>query len=182
MMASLLKLRGLLLITLMGSLLYACEAKVSVSGGNEVKTTEETPAKESTPPSNTQASTTPKSDEAIASYNEGNAKYQAGDAKGAIEAYNKAINLQPNFPEAFINRGNSKVKAGDKDGAIADFNEAIKLEADSATAYASRGELKYSSGDSAGAKADLMKAAELFKQQGKTENAEAITKAIEQIK
>lgn len=43
-MASLLKLRGLLLVTLMGSFLYACEAKVSLSGGTEVKTTTETPA------------------------------------------------------------------------------------------------------------------------------------------
>ncbi|ELS33652.1 MULTISPECIES: tetratricopeptide repeat protein [Pseudanabaena] len=172
----------LLLGVLIGSFLYACEAKVSVSGGTEVKTTAETPTKESAAPTSAPTSAQPTSNEAIAAYNQGNAKSESGDVKGAIESYNKAISLQPSFPEAFINRGNVKAKAGDKEGAIADFNEAIHLKADSATAYASRGDLKHLSGDNAGARADLMKAAELFKQQGKAENAEAITKAIEQIK
>jgi tetratricopeptide (TPR) repeat protein len=173
MMASLLKLRGLLLITLMGSFLYACEAKVSVSGGTEVKTTAETPA--------AGTSTKAPSEEAAKYYNSGVEKAKAGDSQGAIADYKEAIRISPDFAFAYGNSGAEKAKLKDYKGAIADLNEAIRLTPEDGGPYYTRGLAKAQSDDLQGAKADLEKAAELFKKSGETEKASAATAVIEKI-
>ena len=173
MMASLLKLRGLLLITLMGSFLYACEAKVSVSGGTEVKTTAETPA----------AGTSAKapSEEAAKYYNSGVEKAKAGDSQGAIADYKEAIRISPDFAPPYNNSGAEKAKLKDYKGAIVDLNEAIRLTPEDGDPYYTRGLAKAQSDDLQGAKADLEKAAELFKKSGLAEKANAATALIEKL-
>ncbi|TYQ24751.1 tetratricopeptide repeat protein [Pseudanabaena sp. UWO311] len=173
MMASLLKLRGLLLITLMGSFLYACEAKVSVSGGTEVKTTTETPA--------AVTSTKGPTEEAAKHYNSGVEKAKAGDIEGAITEYKEAIRISPDFAEAYNNSGAEKAKLKDYKGAIVDLNEAIRLTPENGDPYYTRGLAKAQSDDLQGAKADLEKAGELFKKSGMAEKASAATAVIEKI-
>ena len=54
-------------------------------------------------------------------------KDDLGDFQGAINDYNIAISLNPNFANAFNNRGLSKLNLEDYNGAISDFNQAIDL-------------------------------------------------------
>ena len=57
----------------------------------------------------------------------------------AIEAYNKAISLNPNLAEAYNNRGAEYNGKGQHDRAIEDFNKAIALNPNDADAYNNRG-------------------------------------------
>ena len=50
--------------------------------------------------------------------NSGNSKLSLQDYRGAIQDYNQAIKINPNFELAFNNRGNAKFGLGDHRGAI----------------------------------------------------------------
>ncbi len=76
------------------------------------------------------------------------------DPSRAIELFDKAININPNFLEAFGNRGNLKTKTGDHTGALADYGKVIELNPDDAKAYLNRGYLKNQMGDQGGAQSD----------------------------
>ncbi len=64
--------------------------------------------------------------------------------KSAIEAYDKAIELKPDFVEAYNNRGLAKAELGqpEHDPAIKDYDEALRLKPDLAEAYNNRGNSK----------------------------------------
>jgi len=90
--------------------------------------------------------------------------YDAGEAKeyeNAIIYYNKAIQLKPDYADAYYNRGNAKYDLKDYTGAIADYNKAIQLNPDDAKAYNNRGGAKNNLKDYTGAIADYNKAIQL---------------------
>ena len=158
-MASLSIFPKFLLVTLVGSFLYACEVKVSTSGGANVQpseTVKESPVSSSSP--NTDKGS-PKDGEDYT--NRGVDKYKSGDKQGAIADYNEAIRLNPNLAQAYINRGVAKFESGDKQGAITDYNEAIRLDPNLADAFHNRGDTKDSIGDKKGAIADYNEAIRL---------------------
>jgi tetratricopeptide (TPR) repeat protein len=97
---------------------------------------------------------------------QGDAKYNSGDKQGAIEDYDRAIELDPQNAEAYTYRGTAKYDLGDKQAAIEDYDKAIELQPDLALAYVSRSNVKVDLGDKESAIQDLSTAAELFKQQG----------------
>ena len=70
---------------------------------------------------------------AIGYYNSGTDKGELGDTRGAIQDYNKATELNPNFTDAYMNRGISKFKLGDINGSCLDWSKADEL--GSADAY-----------------------------------------------
>jgi tetratricopeptide (TPR) repeat protein len=47
--------------------------------------------------------------------------------EGALQDFNEAIRLRPDFAGAFYNRGNARAVKGDVEGALQDYNEAIRL-------------------------------------------------------
>ena len=53
---------------------------------------------------------------------------EGGDFAGAITAYNKAIELNPNLAAAYNNRGVAKRHLGQTEAAIADYDAAIRLD------------------------------------------------------
>ena len=57
----------------------------------------------------------------------------------SIEYYTKAIDLKPNFLEAYNNRGNAYCEMDEFDLAIDDFNEVVVIKPDYAEAYNNRG-------------------------------------------
>ena len=62
--------------------------------------------------------------------------------KEAIDAYNEAIQLNPDMAEAYNNRGNAKNGLGQHEAALTDYDEAIRLKPDMAEAYNGRGNAK----------------------------------------
>ena len=53
--------------------------------------------------------------------------YNNKDYKSAINAYNKSLDLDPNFHKCLINRGTAFMCLGDFDNALLDFNKAMDL-------------------------------------------------------
>ena len=64
-----------------------------------------------------------------------------------ISVYDQAIDLKPDYAEAYCNRGSVKCNLSQYDAAIADFDWAIDLKPDYAEAYYNRGSAKGNLGD-----------------------------------
>ena len=76
---------------------------------------------------------------AIAFSYRGAAYYQKGDHNRAIQDFDQALRLNPNYAEAFSNRGNVYNDKGNYDQAIQDFDQALGLSPNLAYAYNGRG-------------------------------------------
>ena len=83
------------------------------------------------------------------------------DWEVAMDAYTKAIELDPTYAVAYNNRGYAKHKLGQHAAALTDLDRAIELDPTLATAYDSRGEVKHKLGQHAAALTDLDRAIEL---------------------
>jgi tetratricopeptide (TPR) repeat protein len=91
----------------------------------------------------------------------GNARKAKGDADGAIADYNKALEENPRYADAFYNRGVALQSKNDLDGAIKDYSTAVELAPGLTDAYVNRGQAKQSQHDLDGAIADYTRALEL---------------------
>ena len=77
--------------------------------------------------------------QAQAYYESANNKLYTKDYDGAIADYTAAIQLNPNFAEAYKRRGAVRNAKGEADTSIADYSEAIRLKPQDAEAYYNRG-------------------------------------------
>jgi len=91
----------------------------------------------------------------------GYAKEKAGQLEAAMEDYNLAIRLNPEYAKPYNNRGSIKFKQIDYLGAIQDYELAIGLDPCFADAYYNRGLARAKLQDFQGARADLHRAVEL---------------------
>ena len=92
---------------------------------------------------------------------EGNEKYEAGNYEEAIEDFNRAIELDPEYSGAYYNRGNARKNMGEYEEAIEDFNRAIEHNAANIHAYQNRAELYIELGEYDDALDDAQTALEL---------------------
>ena len=88
-------------------------------------------------------------------YNRGIAKYYMGNLKGAIEDYEKALEINPRHAGALNNRGIVKEEMGNPKGAIEDYTKALEINPRQADTIYNRGIIKEELGDLKGAKEDF---------------------------
>ena len=82
------------------------------------------------------------------------------DYTSAISDYTKAIELDPQYADAYNNRGASKGRLKDYQGAIADFTKTIEINPQYVDAYLNRGVARELVNDLEGACRDWRKAAD----------------------
>ena len=97
--------------------------------------------------------------------NRGFSKAMLDDLTGAIQDFDRAIELAPHSADAYNARGNVNAMAGNSAQSIRDFNRAIRCNRDFADAYYNRAIGRHDLGDRQGAKVDFNQAAKLFQQQ-----------------
>jgi tetratricopeptide (TPR) repeat protein len=88
----------------------------------------------------------------------GNSSYAKGKYDQAIEAYTKAIDIDPDFAKAYDNRGAAYAQEGNLSSAISDFTMAIANNPNDAEAYNNRGRAYAKLGDYVPAVSDFTKA------------------------
>ena len=81
----------------------------------------------------------PKPKLALVYYNRGGAYRNLGQSQRAIQDYDEAIRLNPEFIEAYYSRGSIYDNLGQPHRAIQDYDEAIRLDPNLALAYSNRG-------------------------------------------
>ena len=60
-------------------------------------------------------------------FNRGIVKGKLKDSKGALQDFNRAIELNPKKANAYLSRGLAKIVIGDKNGGCLDFSKAGEL-------------------------------------------------------
>ena len=106
----------------------------------------------------------------------GAACYNNKKFKKAIEHYDTAIKLNPQFFEIYYNRGLAKSALGKYQEAIADYDKSIEINPQFAEAYSNRGVAKSDLGDKNGAIVDYDKAIEINPQLAEVYNNRGITR------
>jgi len=91
----------------------------------------------------------------------GASRHGRADFAGALEEFDKAIEVNAECAEAWNNRGATRHRMGHLGGALADINRALELNPLYAEAYNNRGIVRQVMGDLVGALADYHRAVEI---------------------
>jgi tetratricopeptide (TPR) repeat protein len=70
-----------------------------------------------------------------------------GDYKGAVAAFDKAIEIRPDDPVLLMNRGSARYGAGDYGGAILDLSQSLEKKPDTQVGYSYRALAREATGD-----------------------------------
>jgi tetratricopeptide (TPR) repeat protein len=87
--------------------------------------------------------------------------YHEGDLKGALQHFDDAIRMKPDYAEAFLKRANVRLVSGDLEGAQHDYNETIRLRPEDSEAFINRSVLLAQRADVRGALRDSEEALRL---------------------
>ncbi len=91
----------------------------------------------------------------------GNARFEQKDYLGALQNYQKAIDSDPYYCDAYMYHGNCKIMLKDYPNALKDYNKATELQPFDGRLFRVRGQIKHAMGDINGATVDWMKASQL---------------------
>ncbi len=91
----------------------------------------------------------------------GRTKFEEDEFLEAIIHFDKAIELSPNYGNAYLNRALAKNKLDDYESAISDFDIAIQLSPKDGVGYFGRGLSNFAIGDKDAARTDWTKAGDL---------------------
>jgi Tfp pilus assembly protein PilF len=94
---------------------------------------------------------------------DGMARHQTGDFRGAAESYGKAIAIDPKLAAAFHFRGNAYAALNDSKAAISEYTKAIRIEPKFGDALMNRGILMRETGNFNGAVSDFSRVIKLNK-------------------
>ncbi len=83
---------------------------------------------------------------ALAYLEQGKAKYQEGDYRSAVIAYNKALELEDSLVDAYFQRASAKSFLEDYEGALKDYSTVIRFDPGNVSAYYFRSYLKHELG------------------------------------
>ncbi|HZO46896.1 MAG TPA: tetratricopeptide repeat protein [Xanthobacteraceae bacterium] len=100
---------------------------------------------------------------AVPHLEDGLARHQTGDFRGAAESYGKAIAIDPKLAAAFHFRGNAYAALNDPKAAISEYTKAIRIEPKFVDALMNRGILMRETGNFDGAVSDFSRAIKLNK-------------------
>lgn len=103
-------------------------------------------------------------------------KAKERDFEGAIENFNRAIKLNPDYANAYNNRANVRHELGDSPGAIEDYTEAILLNPKCSDFHRNRGIISCELGDHRGAQADHSRAIQLNPNNDQAYNSRGFTR------
>lgn len=100
---------------------------------------------------------------ALPHFEDGIARHQTGDFRGAAESYGKALEIDPKFAAAFYFRGNAYSALNESKAAISEYTKAIRIEPKLADALMNRGILMRETGNFDGAVSDFSRVIKLDK-------------------
>lgn len=98
-------------------------------------------------------------------FEQGYRQLQNRNYQGAIAEFNRAIQLDPNFKEAYSGRGLAQLQSGQVPQALDSYNRILQLDPKSAIAYSGMALVRSRLGDERQAKLDTEKSASLLAQQ-----------------
>lgn len=107
--------------------------------------------------------------------------YQKGDTEGAETAFREAIAIDPDFAHAHSNLGTIFANQNQMTAAIQEFEEAVRLQPDMAFFHYQLGIALFMENRSQEALSSLEQAKDLFADQGKTQQAGQMERAIAEI-
>lgn len=87
-------------------------------------------------------------------YIQGVNRFYQGDFQGAIAAYNRAIQLNPNYAAAYFNRAETLLNSEDSKRALEDLNQGLRISPNNVEALLIRGSARQQLGDDQGATDD----------------------------
>jgi len=73
----------------------------------------------------------------------GDCKADLGDNEGALDDYNSAIKIEPEYAYAYVTRCETRLLLHDRSGALRDCDNAIRLSANDALAYEDRADVQF---------------------------------------
>lgn len=98
---------------------------------------------------------------AEAALKQGTERLEKGDPSGAVKAFDRSLQFDPDNPQIFHKRANAYYDLQEYDRAIADYTRAIELDSDNADSYYNRALTYYQTGDVSEAIDDLTQALRL---------------------
>lgn len=114
-------------------------------------------------------------------YNQGRDLLQQNNYQGAVDAFSRAIGIDPSMAQAYVGRATAYVYENNTQAALQDYNQALQMTPELAEALYNRGVLLAQTGDAQGAIRDLQRAAELFRDRGDQTTADLVANAIQML-